>query len=172
VIARLATAVACVLSVGIAAGCRPRSAPAQPIAFDHSIHLRVQLDHRALECVDCHHGAEHGARAGLPALTTCLRCHMRPQGAHPSELEAEVRVLAAAGGPFRWIQVTRNPGIVYFSHRAHVQLGGMTCADCHGDVARWRRPPTVPNQTLLDMGKCLDCHRARGAPTDCVACHQ
>jgi len=168
---RRATMIACALAAGLAA-CGPATAPPQPIPFDHSIHVRVQLDDRKLACTDCHPGAEHGARAGLPALTFCLRCHMRPQGERPSKLEEQVRVLAAAGGPFRWIQVTRNPGIVYFSHRAHIQLGGMTCADCHGDVASWRRPPTVPNAKLKSMDACLDCHRRRGAPTGCVTCHQ
>ena len=168
--ARLALSL--VLAAGLAAGCRPRTAPPQPIPFDHSIHVRVELDHRKLTCTDCHRGAEDGARAGLPALTFCLRCHMRPQGDPPSEREAEVRRLAAAGGRFRWVQVTRNPGIVYFSHRAHIKLAGLTCTDCHGDVASWRRPPTMPIKKLKSMSACLACHRERGAPTGCVTCHQ
>lgn len=152
--------------------CSARApAPAQPIAFDHALHLRVRLDDRALGCTDCHAGAESAPRAGLPAISTCLRCHMRPQGDKPSAKERRVRELAAAGG-VRWVQVTRNPGHVYFSHRAHVTIAELPCARCHGDVAAWNAPPTEPNDELERMSACLACHRARGAPTDCGTCHR
>jgi c(7)-type cytochrome triheme protein len=161
-----------VLALGLAGCFEPTPAPDQPIAFDHSVHVAVELDGAPLECTACHPGAERGAHAGLPALASCLRCHMRPQGDPPSEAEREVRVAAAAGGPFRWIQVTRNPGHVYFSHRAHTTGAEMACADCHGDVAQWREPPTFPDPDLTSMDRCLDCHRERGASTDCGTCHQ
>jgi menaquinone reductase, multiheme cytochrome c subunit len=155
------------------AGCpQPRQAPPQPLSFDHSVHAKVQLQDRPLRCVDCHNGAETGTHAGLPSLSSCLRCHMRPQGDPPSDSERKVRSLAAEGGSFRWVQITRNPGHVYFSHGAHVSLAGMECADCHGDVTAWRSPPTEPNQDLKSMSKCMSCHRERGAPNECGTCHQ
>ena len=159
------------LLLAIAACSAAAPAPAQPIAFDHALHLRVHLDDRALACTDCHAGAEKAARAGLPAITTCLRCHMRPQGDPPSAKERRVRELATAGG-VRWVQVTRNPGHVYFSHRAHVTIGALACESCHGDVRAWTSPPTEPNTALESMSKCLACHRAHGAATDCEACHR
>jgi menaquinone reductase, multiheme cytochrome c subunit len=158
------------LIAAILAACSARApAPAQPIAFDHALHLRVHLDDRALTCVDCHAGAERAARAGLPAITTCLRCHMRPQGDPPSAKERQVRALA---GGVRWVQVTRNPGHVYFSHRAHVTIAKLACAGCHGDVATWTAPPIAPEARLVRMSGCLACHREQGAPTDCGACHR
>jgi hypothetical protein len=39
-------------------------------------------------------------------------------------------------------------------------------------VSRWSRPPTVPVADLTDKGRCLACHRERGASTDCETCHQ
>ena len=167
-----ARAAAILLLAGLAGCLEPAEAPAQPIPFDHSLHVVLEIDGARLACTACHPGAERGAHAGLPALASCLRCHMRPQGDPPSELEREIRVAGAAGGPFRWIQVTRNPGHVYFSHRAHVTGAGMACADCHGDVAAWREPPMVPVADLTSMNRCIDCHRERGAPTDCGTCHQ
>jgi c(7)-type cytochrome triheme protein len=161
------------VALAVLAACRgPIAAPPQPIPFDHSLHLQIRLASGPLACTDCHPGAERGTRAGLPALATCLRCHMRPQGDPPGEREQLVRAAAAAGRPFGWIQVTRNPGHVHFSHGAHVTLAGMPCAACHGEVARWSRPPTAPSAELTDMGRCLACHRERGAPTDCETCHQ
>jgi menaquinone reductase, multiheme cytochrome c subunit len=163
---------AALLATVLVAACAPAPAPAQPLPFDHALHLTVHLDGEALTCTDCHAGAERGTRAGLPALATCLRCHMRPQGEPPSDAERQVRIAAAEGGPFRWIQVTRNPGHVHFSHAAHVTRAEMACATCHGDVAAWREPPTRPEPALLSMNRCLACHREHGAPTDCASCHQ
>ena len=148
--------------------------PDQPIAFDHALHLTLDLDGRRLACVDCHAGAETAEHAGLPALRDCLRCHVRPQlGARgvPNPREARVRALAVPG-PFRWTQVTRNPGHVYASHRAHVGIAKLACEECHGDVTAWTSPPTQPIQKLRRMSECMDCHRRHGASNWCGTCHR
>jgi c(7)-type cytochrome triheme protein len=142
-------------------------APPQPIPFDHALHAGRE----AIGCTSCHPGAERQAGAGLPPLTTCLGCHMKPQGEGRPE-EAAVRELARAGRPLVWVQVTRNPGHVYFSHRAHVALAGMSCADCHGDVTRWQAPPIEPNERLTSMAECQTCHRRKGAALSCATCHR
>jgi len=162
--------------VAIAIGaCSAAHAPAQPIAFDHALHVQLEIEGRKVRCTDCHAGAERAEHAGLPALRDCLRCHMRPQLgtqglANPRE--ARVRELAAAGSGVRWTQITRNPGHVYAPHRAHVGIAKLACAECHGDVATWTRPPTQPVQRLRRMSECIACHRARGAPTWCGTCHR
>ena len=157
------------LVVAASAGaCDGEPPVVQPIAFSHKIHVADE----EIPCTDCHVGAETGVHATLPALSRCLLCHMKPQGDPPSEREPRVRELASAHVAIRWIQVTRNPGHVYFSHRAHVTLAEMPCSDCHGDVARWERPPTAGNPALMSMDACLRCHRERGASTDCDACQQ
>jgi hypothetical protein len=163
------------LALLVVVGCSTSAAiPAQPVEFDHALHLSLDLDGRKLGCVDCHAGAERAEHAGLPALGECLRCHVRPQlGASglPNPREARVRELAKAG-PFRWIQVTRNPGHVYAPHRAHVGIAKLSCTECHGDVASWRAPPTQPIQRLIRMNECISCHRSSGAPTTCGTCHR
>lgn len=162
-------------AIALAAACgRAPRLPDQPIAFNHALHLTLDLEGRKLGCVDCHAGAERGEHAGLPALRDCLRCHVRPQlGARgvPNEREAEVRRLAAAG-PVRWVQITRNPGHVYAPHRAHVGIARLPCEECHGDVSAWTEPPTEPVQRLLHMTECIACHRTHGASTWCGACHR
>jgi hypothetical protein len=138
----------------------------QPIAFNHKLHVTGKP---ALGCRDCHPGAEREAYAGLPPLERCLLCHMKPQS--QSDKEKIVRELAVRGGDFHWNAVTRNPGHVHFSHRAHVSGAHMPCASCHGDVTSWAAPPTAAEPRLTSMDACVDCHRERGASTDCRVCH-
>lgn len=152
----------------VACSAAPRM-PEQPIAFNHALHVTLDLDGHKLRCTDCHAGAEKAEHAGLPALRDCLRCHVRPQGSG-SPREAEVRALA--GSPVHWVQVTRNPGHVYAPHRAHVGIAKLPCEECHGDVASWTAPPTEPVQRLLHMTECMQCHRTHGAPTRCGTCHR
>jgi hypothetical protein len=162
------------LLVLVACSAAPRP-PAQPIAFDHALHLQLDIDGRRVRCTDCHAGAERAEHAGLPALRDCLRCHMRPQlGAKGSAnpREARVRELAAGGSGLRWIQITRNPGHVYAPHRAHVGIAKLACDECHGDVAAWTRPPAQPVERLRRMSECIACHRERGASVRCGTCHR
>ena len=159
-------------------GCEDRLAPEQPIPFSHKIHLgeklAAELGEGKLVCTNCHVGAEAKAQAGLPPVRYCLRCHMKPQGEEDdaSELERQVRKLAAAKGPFRWIQVNRNPGHVYFSHVAHTVGAKITCFECHGDVRSWAEPPRRPVPKLHSMRACMKCHRQRGASNACMTCHR
>jgi hypothetical protein len=163
-----------IVLAGVLACSRTPRPPDQPISFDHALHLTLDLDGRRLRCVDCHAGAERAEHAGLPALRDCLRCHIRPQlgaSGRPDPREARVRALAVPG-PFRWTQITRNPGHVYASHRAHVGIAKLGCEECHGDVTRWTTPPTRPDAQLVRMSACMDCHRRRGASLWCGTCHR
>ncbi len=164
--------------LGLACGGE-RTPPSQPIEFNHKLHLSDEvaeaMKQRKLTCTDCHPGAEKRQHAELPALSVCLRCHMKMQTgklgqANPEE--AKIRELAGKRQRFRWIQVTRNPAQVYFSHRAHVGIGKMTCDECHGDVAEWTTSPRKPEQRLQSMDACMSCHRQRGANNECAVCHR
>ena len=159
-----------VLLLGGAIACnRKADTIEQPIDFNHQIHVRK---HKT-PCTDCHTGAEKAARAGLPSLQRCLLCHMKPQpeGKQPTSRERRVRELAAKGAKIRWNRVTENEGHVYFSHRVHVSLAKFSCTRCHGDVRKWKSPPTEPNPLLTSMSRCMNCHRRRGASNRCSACH-
>lgn len=156
-----------VVAALVAGGCSGEDVT-QPIAFNHRLHAGK----RAIPCTDCHLGARNAAQAGLPSLRQCLACHVRPQGDPPSRREQTVRDLAAKGTFVKFNPVTRNEGHVHFSHAAHTTLGRMACRQCHGDVRRWSVPPVQPNEDLEDMDICMDCHRRKGASTDCTTCHK
>lgn len=148
------------------AGSRPAPPVAQPMAFEH----RVHVEDEELECTECHHGAEDGVHAGLPDIRECQECHRRAKGEHPDE--PAVRVYAKKGEQIPFVQVNRNPGHVYFSHRAHVKLAGMECQECHGDVVSLGAAINVPVAALTSMGACMACHEERGASNECAGCHR
>ncbi len=136
----------------------------QPIQFNHNKHKEAGLN-----CVDCHSRVFDQAAAGLPDISTCLTCHETVLT--PSKEEEKIRTLAAAGTNLAWIQVTRLPQDVYFSHRRHAQLAHLDCPVCHGGIGESTRPPVRP-AISFSMSKCLDCHRKRHANTDCYGCHR
>ena len=146
--------------------CAPPSrgeTPAQPIAFNHSVHVG-----RGFECTRCHRGAERAKHAGLPALETCASCHRWVISEHP-----EVKKVVTAyenAQPILWRKVNsiRPLAMVHFNHRAHARAE-VGCSTCHGDVASMTVAEPVIN--TANMGWCLDCHRARDASIDCLVCH-
>jgi len=137
-------------------------APAQPIAFPHTIHA----GRLGLACIYCHSFVDRSPRAGIPSLATCMTCHSvialdRPE---VKKLRAHVE----RKEPVVWQRVHRLPDHVYFTHKRHVRAG-VDCAACHGAVAKMER---VKRVRPLQMGWCVTCHRVRGAPTDCATCHR
>lgn len=136
----------------------------QPIAFNHAKHVA-----NGMACTDCHPGAQNQAHATLPTVDVCLSCHESSLTQNPDE--AKIRSVGAAGGELRWAQLTRVPAHVYFSHRRHVQVGGLDCATCHGAMEKATVPPSHPFRPPT-MDACLGCHKSRGVRTDCNDCHR
>lgn len=137
---------------------------AQPIQYNHAVHIANGLD-----CVDCHAGARDAAHATLPTLDTCLLCH--GEAVTESAEEEKIRTFAAAGQEIPWSQVTRVPAHVYFSHRRHVTLGGLECAECHGAMETRTEPPRRPFRPVT-MDACMECHEQRKVRNDCNDCHR
>jgi hypothetical protein len=125
----------------------------QPVQFDHRHH--VQDD--GIECLYCHHLAERTPHAGVPPTELCMGCHS--QIWNQSVMLEPVRRSWFSGLPIPWNRVHNLPDFVYFNHAIHVNRG-VTCQECHGDVASM---PLVQQTELLTMGWCLDCHRQREA---------
>jgi len=133
----------------------------QPIEFPHYIHA----GRLGLACTYCHQFPERSPHAGAPPLELCMNCHQtvavdRPEVKKVREHYREKR-------PVVWNRVHALPGFVRFSHQSHLRVE-IPCFACHGamqtvTVARQVRP--------LKMGWCVSCHRWRGGPTDCGACH-
>lgn len=139
------------------------SAPVQPIAFSH----RVHVEDADLECTFCHDGVTIGPVAGIPSISTCMLCHTEvARGQEP--VESLVSFWERGQEPpwqrvYGWVEEDH----VRFNHRPHT-LNGVGCETCHGDVAAMTVAEPVVEHT---MGFCMSCHETTGASTECVACH-
>jgi hypothetical protein len=166
------------LAVIAIAGCRgpgaqsAASAPEQPILFMHSVHA----GDNQIPCMYCHYTADRAASAGVPAVRTCVGCHVPGSsvaGASPSQ--------AALGFPtaerdslwnaealklvdywqrqeaIPWVRVHKLPEHVRFPHSMHVNVG-LQCQTCHGPVQEMEE---VYRFSSLQMGWCVDCHRGQ-----------
>ncbi len=142
----------------------PHAPNPQPVAFNHAKHVEM-----GMVCTDCHVGASDQARATLPTLETCMLCHEMALTENPEE--EKLRAIAAAGGELAWNQLARVPPHVYFSHRRHVALGGLECAQCHGAMETRTEPPEELFRPLT-MDACIACHEQRKVDNDCNRCHR
>ena len=151
------------LALGIALAwilVMPVSPIAQPAVFNHA-------RHRAVACATCHRGVESSSRATLPAVADCQKCHATA----PAGIDAAQWQPTDPARQIRWVQVTRLPDHVMFSHRRHVAIGRLACVSCHADIGERTAPPGEP-PVRLDMQACLSCHRREGASEDCDGCHR
>ncbi len=176
------------------------NAPAQPVAFPHTVHVAQN----GIQCEFCHRNVTKGEAATVPAVEQCLFCHKNIDGTTTSARQeiAKFRVNADAGETIQlinWERVHRLPDHVRFVHEAHIRaLTAMdvsdrssaekvqrACSVCHGDIANATVVKPKRFQSMK-MGTCLDCHRfltlARDdgyavpeltdIPTDCTVCHK
>ncbi len=139
-----------------------RVGPAQPIPFSH----RVHTTDKNISCYMCHEGAIKSARAGVPALETCMLCHSRIIIHHP-EIE-KLRAHYADEQPVEWVKVYDLPDHAHFNHSVHI-FRKIDCGECHGNVKDMDR---VERQQEFKMGFCVDCHKENNATTDCFTCHR
>ncbi|RMF23204.1 MAG: hypothetical protein D6760_05870 [Deltaproteobacteria bacterium] len=144
------------------AGCMQRIV--QPLRFNHNKHIE-----NGVECGDCHQHFRDEEYSGLPATEVCMDCHEDDESQDPN-----IKILldyAERGENVPWQRVYDVAPHVFYSHRRHVRVAGLTCGGCHGDIASLTAPPERPlvNQT---MNWCLGCHVERGATTDCIHCHR
>jgi hypothetical protein len=136
--------------------------PVQPIAFPHKTHIAKQA-----VCTDCHESVEKGPIAGIPSVKTCMICHSQIATDRP--LIKEVTAYSEKGVEIPWKRVYGFPheAHVRFNHAPHIRAS-VDCKTCHGDVG---------NQTVAErsvdhsMGFCVNCHREKKAPNDCLTCH-
>jgi hypothetical protein len=139
-----------------------RILPPQPIAFSHKVHAGVNQ----IGCLMCHVYAEQGAVAGIPSMARCAGCHKFIDSDKPdvkTVMEA-VRKKQA----LEWVRVYRLQDFVFFTHERHV-AAGLRCQTCHGDVETM---DVLVQASPLTMGWCVDCHRARSVPAECILCHK
>ena len=134
---------------------------AQPIAFSHAHHV-TEI---GLDCQMCHVYARRGPVAGIPSVKTCAGCHEQVLSDRP-EIQ-KVLEFWENEQPIPWVRVHDLPDFTRFSHKRHV-LGGVDCAECHGNVGQMEAAVQVES---LTMGWCVTCHKEREASLDCLTCH-
>lgn len=160
-----------IVATGVIAGPLPQKdaskngpqAPAQPISFSHKTHTSAAH----LKCEDCHAGPDPGEHMTMPAVSTCMACHISIAKDKPA-----IRALsqyAKAKQLIKWVRVYTVPADVFWSHRSHLKAG-MTCEMCHGQVAQMEAMARVTNVTSMEG--CVDCHKQHDANTGCDFCHE
>jgi predicted CXXCH cytochrome family protein len=138
--------------VGLALPGTAQAGPAQPISFNHQVHVKQ------MTCIFCHRLYESREMAGRPELSRCMLCHAYPVSKSP---EADkLRALAAKQEQIPWVRLTRVQPFVRFSHQRHVVVGKVECVSCHGDIAATTVPPRDP-LVAINMQLCLDCHTSK-----------
>jgi hypothetical protein len=134
----------------------------QPIAYSHKIHIE-----HGLQCLDCHSGADTGARATIPSVSKCMLCHAKIATDNPEV--KKVAGFAAARREIPWERVYGfDPAaLVKFQHAPHIRAG-VQCVRCHGDMTQ---AATAQPLVKHNMGTCVSCHRENHASEDCATCH-
>jgi cytochrome c551/c552 len=152
--------------------------PSQPIAFPHDIHAGKN----GIDCKYCHNSANKSKSAGLPTVNVCMNCHKQIAGNTPEQQEKIKAIYEAAGwdgskytGKTKeivWNKVHVLPDHVYFNHSQHVEVGGVDCKQCHGDMTKMNETAKVQpvselnkiegnvplTKATLTMGWCIECH--------------
>lgn len=152
---------ACKMDYGI--GYNQGYQPEQPIPFSHELHVGQQK----MQCQYCHNQVERSAHANIPALSTCMNCHLvvKTDSPHIQKL----RDAYDNGKSIEWVKVHMLPDHVKFNHSAHLNKG-VSCQTCHGEIEKMER---VSQFSTLSMGWCVNCHRQpeNKAPLNCSTCH-
>jgi hypothetical protein len=136
---------------GYSAGSsRQGYSPPQPIAFPHPKHVKGL----GMNCVYCHYAAYKSPDPGLPAVGTCMGCHLFTFTLAQRPEIAKLTAYWNAKKPIPWVRIHRLPEYVHFPHMRHVNVG-ITCQACHGQVQEMYR---VYQYSSLNMGWCVNCH--------------
>jgi Cytochrome c7 and related cytochrome c len=140
-----------------------RPTPVQPIEFPHVIHVGKQI-----ACTEyCHEAVTTGPVAGLPSVRTCMICHNAIATDRPRI--KQITAMREKGIDLAWQRVFgyTKQAHVKFNHAPHIRAK-VECSTCHGNIAQ----QTVAQRNVeLTMGTCVNCHREKHAPTDCLTCH-
>jgi len=137
--------------------------PEQPIEFPHDVHVGKEI-----ACTEyCHESVSEGPVAGLPSVRTCMSCHRTVATNRPRI--RQITQMREEGRDFAWKRVFGYPAQshVRFNHAPHIRAK-VECSTCHGNIATQR---TAQRNVDMTMGFCVNCHRERKAPDDCLTCH-
>jgi len=155
------------LGLFIALGATSDGSVAQPIAFDHSLHVTADQGPQ-LECSFCHEHADKSPHATIPNTSLCMGCHQSIRTEAPEIQKLASYAERGEQPPWKRVYWIDPSADVFFSHKPHIRAH-VDCAVCHGNVAGSR---VVRREVEFTMGRCVDCHRQNQASTDCYICHR
>nr|WKN36932.1 cytochrome c3 family protein [Tunicatimonas sp. TK19036] len=143
-------------SVGIQQGYEPK----QPIAFSHALHAGQYQ----IQCQYCHTGVMKGKSANIPSANICMNCHQQIKTESPEiqkiyaaiDFNPETQTYGNNKKPIEWVRIHNLPDLAYFNHAQHVNVGGLECQTCHGEIQEMQ---VVHQESPLTMGWCINCHR-------------
>jgi cytochrome c2 len=150
-------------------GVQKGYAPTQPINYSHELHAGKYK----INCLYCHSGADKSKQATIPSPSTCMNCHMHVTASknYDGNVSPEIQKIYNAVGwdadkkmydpakpktPIKWVRIHNLPDLAYFNHSQHVKVGKVECQACHGPIETMK---VVSQQTSLQMGWCINCHR-------------
>lgn len=150
-------------------GVQQGYAPTQPINYSHELHAGKYK----INCLYCHNGADKSKQATIPSASTCMNCHMHVTASknYDGQVSPEIAKIYDAVGwdaekkayipdykqkPIKWVRIHNLPDLAYFNHSQHVKVGKVECQACHGPVETMK---VVYQQSSLQMGWCINCHR-------------
>jgi len=130
--------------------------PDQPVKFSHQVHA----GQNGTDCIYCHSFAHQSKSAGFPPENVCMNCHILVRNGNRSGMFEIAKVVGSYedNKPIEWIKVYNLQDHVFFSHAQHVEAGGVSCQECHGQVEEMDRIRLNQN---LTMGWCIGCHRTK-----------
>jgi hypothetical protein len=135
----------------------------QPFEFPHNIHVG-----KGIPCTEnCHEAVSEGPVAGLPSVRTCMVCHRTIATNRPRI--RQITEMQQSGRDFAWNRVFGYPPAshVRFNHAPHIRAN-VECSTCHGNIGA---QSVAQRNVEMTMGFCVNCHRERKAPDDCLTCH-
>ena len=143
-------------SIGVQQGYQPP----QPIAFSHALHAGKY----EIQCQYCHTGVMKGKSANIPAANICMNCHQQIKTESPEiqkiyaaiDFDKDSQTYGMNKKPIEWVRVHNLPDLAYFNHAQHVNVGGLACQTCHGEIQEME---VVYQHSKLTMGWCINCHR-------------
>jgi hypothetical protein len=139
------------LSAYSGASSSQNNQPVQPVDFPHPVHVGGTLQ---LNCMYCHNVANKSPDPGMPAVSTCMGCHLLARADRPEVQKLAKYYAGGQGTPVPWVRIHKLPEYVRFPHMRHVNAG-VTCQSCHGPVQDMQR---VYQYASLNMGWCVKCH--------------
>lgn len=131
-------------------GVQQGYAPKQPIAYSHKLHAGQYQ----IQCRYCHTGVNVSKSANIPSANICMNCHNTIKRESP-EIQ-KIYTAIEQDKPIEWVRVHNLPDLAYFNHAQHVNVGGVQCQQCHGEIQTME---VVEQRSSLTMGWCIDCHR-------------